>query len=455
MSPVGPALGPGAVYLPALDGLFRARPDLLTVAEIEPQTLWIRGSAPGARPRGSDATLSALASLPQHRLLHGVGAPIGGRHCDHHEHAAAFAAWAEALETPWVSEHLSVLDVTAAAGPTSSGFLMPPWQSEAGAALAAANIRARRAAIGKPFAFETGVSYFRPRPGEMPDGTFFAAVAEAADCGILLDLHNLWTNERNGRATIAEVIAALPLDRVWEVHLAGGAAHDDWWLDAHAGAIDPDLLAIAAEIVPMLPNLGAILFEIASDRVAGFGETTFLHQIEALHRLWERRPARRAPRPRPPVVLAHRVEADDPAIAGWEATIARAMLPASLTVPTEDEALLADDPAWPLYRMLVASFRKGVLTSLMGNSVRLLLRGLDAAALDALFEVYMAEVPPALYASDEALAFARWLDDHAPPLPDLAVVASFEAQVIRAVIDDTPLATVDPAVEEALARCAA
>ena len=452
MSPAGPALGPGAVYLPALDGLFRARPDLLTVAEIEPQMLWVRASAPGARPRGSDETLNALASLPQRRLLHGVGAPIGGRHCDNSEHSATFAAWAQTLDAPWVSEHLSILDVTAADGPASSGFLMPPWQSEAGAALAAANIRARRAAIGKPFAFETGVSYFRPRPGEMPDGAFFAAVAEQADCGILLDLHNLWTNQRNGRATIAEVIAALPLDRVWEVHLAGGAAHDGWWLDAHAGAIDPELLAIAAEIVPMLPNLGAILFELAPDRVAGFGEAAFLHQIEALHRLWERRPADRAAPPAPRAAVIRIAPDDTAALDAWEATIAHAMLPVALAPASAGEA--ADDPAWPLYRMLVTSFRKGVLTSLMGNTVRLLLRGLDAVALDALFRAYMAEVPPALYASDEALAFAAWLNDHAPPLPYLTTIATFEAQVIRAVIDDAPLTMVDPAVEHALTRCA-
>jgi hypothetical protein len=66
----------------------------------------------------------------------------------------------------------------------------------------------------------------------------------------------------------------------------------------------------------------------------------------------------------------------------------------------------------------------------------------------------MAEVPPALYASDEALAFAGWLTDHAPPLPYLTTIATFEAQVIRAVIDDTPLTSIDPAVEQALTRCA-
>jgi uncharacterized protein (UPF0276 family) len=52
----------------------------------------------------------------------------------------------------------------------------------------------------------------------MPDGEFFAAIAEAADCGVLLDLTNLWVNDRNGRANIGDVLAKLPLQRVLEVH---------------------------------------------------------------------------------------------------------------------------------------------------------------------------------------------------------------------------------------------
>jgi uncharacterized protein len=54
--------------------------------------------------------------------------------------------------------------------------------------------------LGVPLAVETGVNYLRPRRDELPDGEFMAALAEDADCGILLDLHNVYCNERNGRA---------------------------------------------------------------------------------------------------------------------------------------------------------------------------------------------------------------------------------------------------------------
>ncbi len=120
----------------------------------------------------------------------------------------------------------------------------------------------------------------------MPDGDFFAAVAEAADCGILLDLTNLWANQKNGRATIHDVLARLPLERVWEVHLAGLEFAHGHWLDAHSNGIDDELVEMAAEIIPDLPNLGAIIFEIAPDRLERFGAKEFLLQMDKLNRLW-------------------------------------------------------------------------------------------------------------------------------------------------------------------------
>jgi uncharacterized protein len=68
----------------------------------------------------------------------------------------------------------------------------------------------------------------------MPDGVFVGAVAESADCGILLDLHNVFANGVNGRQPVEDFLAQLPLDRVWEIHLAGGFDMEGLWLDAHS-----------------------------------------------------------------------------------------------------------------------------------------------------------------------------------------------------------------------------
>jgi uncharacterized protein (UPF0276 family) len=65
-----------------------------------------------------------------------------------------------------------------------------------------------------PLAVETGVNYLRPRSDEIPDGEFVRALAETADCGILLDRHHVYCNQMNGRQTVEQFVGQIPLERV-------------------------------------------------------------------------------------------------------------------------------------------------------------------------------------------------------------------------------------------------
>jgi uncharacterized protein (UPF0276 family) len=427
-----PRLGPGATYLRSIDDLFRSNADLIKVAEIEPQTLWTKGTTPGSLPRSSPVEMRGLSALPQRLLTHGVGYPIGGTICDQERHVGEFRLWTEELASLWTSEHLSILDVPGARGSQHCGFLMPPLQTDVGAKLAAKNIMHRAAAIGRPFAFETGVNYFVPRDCEMPDGEFFAAIAEAADCGILLDLTNLWVNDRNGRAKIGDVLAKLPLERVWEVHLAGIEFAHGYCLDAHSRGIDPDLAGIAAEIVPCLPNLGAIIFEIALDRVSGFGATAFLREIEMLHRLWDTTPRVAA---MPLLAAGPFTGPTAPTPEAWERVIADRMLPAS-DRPTPASASMqirtADERSFSLYMRLAASFRAGTIAELLKNTTRLLLIAIGEEALRDLLDRYISVTLPFAFPTDEALSFRRYLDANPIPVPGLEEMLKFEATLIEA-----------------------
>src|ERR1700686_1946113 len=100
-----PRLGPGAIYLRSLDELFRCNADLIKVVEVETQTLWTKGTAPGSVPRSSPLELRGLSALPQRLLTHGVGYPIGGTICDQKRHVAEFRRWIEELASSWTSEH--------------------------------------------------------------------------------------------------------------------------------------------------------------------------------------------------------------------------------------------------------------------------------------------------------------------------------------------------------------
>src|SRR5262249_56467973 len=68
---------------------------------------------------------------------------------------------------------------------------------------------------------------------------------------------------------------------------------EGFWLDAHSGAIPAPLLEIARRVVPVLPNLKAIIFEIFPSFVPGFGLDGIRAEIEKLHELWELRASAR------------------------------------------------------------------------------------------------------------------------------------------------------------------
>jgi uncharacterized protein (UPF0276 family) len=439
-----PRLGPGAIYLRSLDALFRSNKDLIKVAEIEPQIFWTKPSSPAAPPRSSPLERRYIAAMPQHILTHGVGFPVGGTICDHENHVVEFRMWNRELASPWTSEHLSILFIPSANGPRPCGFLMPPVQTDSAVKLAVQNIRRRAAVLGLPFAFETGVNYFLRRNYEMPDGEFFAAIAEQADCVILLDLTNLWSNQKNGRAKVADVVAKIPLERVWEVHLAGLELEGGFWVDAHSRGIDPDLVAIARDIISDLPNVGAIVFELAPDRVSSFGEIAYLKQMETLNLLWERAP--RGPLNRQDSVIQAVSDTrptpivDDGTPEIWERVIARQMLPLPdrPAAPANPIALTTEDEKrFSLSRHLAASFRSGALADLIGNSIRLLLLAMGRKAVSDLLDRYIAATPPVAFPTDEVLQFRQYISANPVPIHGFEEMFRFEVALIEAAIDNT------------------
>jgi len=416
-----PDLGVGLVWWPTLDDLCHQDEGLVDVIEAEPETFWV----PKSGGRGFRSFLSqALSHLPQPKLLHCVGAPVGGTCPPPEGHLPALAADIGELRPEYVSEHLSVTRFrpTPDSSPASAGFMLPPLQSQAGVSLAAANIRRRRAALGGiPLAVETPVNYLPPAPGEWPDGVFVAAVAESADCAILLDLHNVLCNARNGRQSVTAFCDALPLERVWELHLAGGESEAGLFLDAHAGLVEPELMEIAADLVPRLPNLRAINFEIMPERVAEVGLAAIAAQLGRMKDLWSLRTAnperqgssrRSYPSIEPPL--------SDPA--AWETLVGCAVT--GLAQPAINDATAAwwraCTPAIEIYRMLVGEGRASAAIAAAPHTTRELLRQYGGARTRDILADHWRRSPPGYTSADEVRRLLKFLSEAEPSLPGLA-----------------------------------
>jgi uncharacterized protein (UPF0276 family) len=432
-------LGVGFVYWPELAPLLEDS-DLVDVLEVEPQAYWEKiENADGFHYRANAALLDRIALLPQAKLLHGVGQPIGGSAEDPLDYIGLLRKSIDLLRPRWVSEHLSFNRIRRGSTLRETGFLLPPRQSTAGVDQAVRRIRQYSEAVRMPFAFETGVNYLRPLADELTDGEFFAAILSRTDCGILVDLHNLWCNEQNGRQPVVDVLAQIPPDRVWELHVAGGMSFQGYWLDSHSGLVPPTLLKIAEQFIPKLPNLGAIIFEILPAYVSHI-ELDALHvQLGELKDLWNLR--------KPWVV---NVEQFAQPVTGTPDGLSASALEEVLDWERALDAALRDDergpvrfsdirrdPGLAILRHLIGDARRSSLARALRYTSTLLLLGLGSSETHALLDAYFCAKAPQTFAAIEADCFACFLlekKEVIPKIPYLDETLAFEHALIRAVI---------------------
>jgi uncharacterized protein len=118
--------------------------------------------------------------------------------------------------------------------------LMPIPFTEEAVRHVAGRIRRATEILERPIAVEN-VSYYAAPGREMDEIRFLNAVLEEADCGLLLDVNNIYVNAINHGYDADEFLAALPGERVVYMHVAGHYVEaEDLRVDTHGAAVaDP------------------------------------------------------------------------------------------------------------------------------------------------------------------------------------------------------------------------
>lgn len=436
-----PELGVGLVCLPGFEAIVEAVAADCGVVEVEPQPYWLKPADPAAGFHLNAAAFDRLERLGKPLLVHSVGHPVGGSAPGDPRQLEALGETLGRLKPAWWSEHMSFIAAGSGAQRRSLGFLMPPVQTRRSMDAIVGRVNALQDRFGLPFAFETGVNYLRPLDGEIPDGAFWGEIAERADCGILLDLHNVWTNQRNGRQPVEDLTRQLPLGRVWELHLAGGQEHEGYWLDAHSSLPPDELMELAGRLVGRLPALRAILFEIIPDYVAHAGLTAsdLSRTLAAMRALWDARnePAlghATAPAPThgPARAQAPASGRALPSPAQWEAGLHRALTADGADRPEP----FSHDPGIGIYRDLIATVRRGTIAEALPLTARYMLLGLGEDAFHRALGDFWRSSDPQLFMSDESRNFASHVASRRL-LPHLHEVAAFELAAHHAALSGT------------------
>ncbi len=104
----------------------------------------------------------------------------------------------------------------------------------------AGRIRQAQEIVGRRMLIENLSSYVTYKDSVMSEWAFLAAIAEEADCGILLDINNIYVSAFNHEFDAADYLAAMDPARVYQFHLAGHHNAGDYIVDTHDHpVIDP------------------------------------------------------------------------------------------------------------------------------------------------------------------------------------------------------------------------
>ena len=419
-----PRLGIGATYSGAIEPLIEQQPELFDVIEIEPQTFWTRSSDPQRPFQFADSVVEHLHSLPGRKLVHSVGQPVGGTLLASAAELDLLSDTIRRLDAPWASDHLSFNQTNEFA----TGFFLPPRQTPACVEILSSAIRRQQSALGVPLAVETGVSYLRPRADELPDGEFIARVVDAANCGLLLDLHNVYCNSVNGRQPLDQFLEQIPLDRVWEVHVAGGFEFKGFYLDAHSGAIPEPLHAIIENVIPRLPNLKAIIFEIFPSFVPVIGLDVVREQLKWLHSIWQQRTSTEHVEQKTITVRSEPKESDLVPPEVWERALGRLVV--GYEADDEIGLELSGEPGVSVVEQLIHEFRGSMIVRVLPITSRFIMLALGPEAFRTILADYWSRVTPRMYASSEADSFSNYLIALDLKVPHLAKLVELDQAVM-------------------------
>lgn len=188
-------------------------------------------------------------------IPHGLNLSLGTAEGMNGRYLEKFAALVARLDPPWWSEHLSFTH----AGGIEIGHLTPlPFTQEA-VETVRQNVAEARRRIAPPLILENITYSLRPPGAEMTEGEFLHRVTDATDCGMLLDVTNLFINSRNLGHDPRRWLDGAPLDRVVQLHFVGAQRETDRWIDSHAQPVGPEIWDLLEEVLARAPAKGAIL----------------------------------------------------------------------------------------------------------------------------------------------------------------------------------------------------
>lgn len=192
--------------------------------------------------------------------LHGVALSIGGTDPLDQDYLEQLRSLIEIIQPALVTDHLCW---TGVAGRPLYDLLPLPYTDEA-LHHVIARIGQVQDRFGCRIALENPSTYVTYRDSTMTESAFLAAVAAQADCGILLDVNNVYVSARNHGFDPLAYLEQIPPDRVAQIHLAGFTDMGSYLFDTHSAPVHDDVWELYRHAVTRFGS-GSTLVEWDAD----------------------------------------------------------------------------------------------------------------------------------------------------------------------------------------------
>ena len=169
-------------------------------------------------------------------VMHGVSLSIGSTDPLNFDYLARLKRLADAIKPRWISDHLCWTGVLG----LNAHDLLPVPLNEETLAHVVDRIRVVQNYLERPLVLENPSSYITFASSTMSEWEFLSRMADEADCGLLLDVNNVYVSSVNHDFDPREYIERVPHERIVQFHLAGHTNCETHLIDTHDNhVIDP------------------------------------------------------------------------------------------------------------------------------------------------------------------------------------------------------------------------
>lgn len=188
-------------------------------------------------------------------VLHGVSLSIGSTDPLDFEYLARLKRLAARVDARWVSDHLCW---TGVAGINTHDLLPIPF-TEASLRHVVHRIGIVQDILERPLVLENPSTYLTYAVSTLSECEFLARIATGSGCGLLLDVNNVYVSARNNDFDPVAYLAALPPERIVQMHLAGHQDLGTHVIDTHDGTVADAVWELYAKATALTGGAATLL----------------------------------------------------------------------------------------------------------------------------------------------------------------------------------------------------